>query len=140
MKQKSFLENFKIFVSVNRGELKKLSFDCKLYCILKRKQEHNNTRMHSSRMRTTGALTIRGCLPRRPSVWEVSARGLSAQEGDVCPGGGVCPEGGCLPRRGCLQRWVFAVGCLLGGCLPEGCHVTYPIMNLILAVCCPNTN
>ena len=56
----------------------------------------------------------RGCMPRG------SAQGVYAQ--------GVC-SGGCLPR-----------GCLPGRCLPRGCHVTYPIMHLMLPVCCPNTN
>ena len=36
-----------------------------------------------------------GCLPRGVCL------GVSAQEGDVCPGGGVYP-GGCLPRGVCL--------------------------------------
>ena len=45
--------------------------------------------------------------------------------------------GGCLPR-GCLPRGVSARGSVcLGGC---ACHVTYPIMHLMLPVCCLHTN
>ena len=69
------------------------------------------------------------CVYMGMSTWEVSARGvcqrgclpggggMSAQ-GSVCPGG-ICPEG-CLPRM--------------------VCHVTYPIVHLMLPVCCLHTN
>ena len=68
----------------------------------------------------------------------MSAQGVSAQEGCVCPGrslpggvcpgvfargecllGGVCPGGVCL--GGCLPRGVSAQGVLLGGFCPGGC-------------------
>ena len=68
-----------------------------------------------------------GGLHRRVSAQGVSAqervsawRGMSAQEGGVCPGrgclprrgvsaqeGGVCPGGGCLPRRGVSAQGVY---------------------------------
>ena len=91
------------------------------------------TRMYSSSMRTAHSLTVSlgGCLPRGRGV----CQGESAQE--VCPGG-------CLPGELSAQvvsaQWVSAWECLTRGCLPRGCHVTYPIMHLILPVCCPCTN
>ena len=48
------------------------------------------------------------------SVQGVSAGGMSAQDGCVCPGG-------CLPRRVSNQGGVSAQGCLTRVCLPRGC-------------------
>ena len=44
---------------------------------------------------------------------------------------------------GGVSAWgVSSWGCLPGGGLPRGdvCHVTYPIMHLMLPVCCLHTN
>ena len=78
----------------------------------------NQTRMHSSRMRTVRLLTV--------------SRSIRLEGGGICPGvsawgcesahGRVCPVG-CLPgggiSRGCLPK---GGGCLPkgGGCLPSG--------------------
>ena len=71
--------------------------------------------------------------------------------GGVVPGGcgpGGCGPGGCGP--GGLVWGVLPGGVVLGGCGPRrgvpggvsgGCyHVTYPIMHLMLPVCCLHTN
>ena len=65
----------------------------------------------------------------------------------VCPGGvclgGVYLEGICL---GCVCLGGVCLGgvclrCLSRGCLPMGVyHVIYPIMHIMLHVCCPYTN
>ena len=122
--------------------LTRVSHTCgrvKAYCFIHKELtwQHWHTRMHSSRMRTARTLTD----------W-----------GGVCRGG-VCQKGGCLPEGGCLPGG--GVGeCLPGGCLPgvggggvcrgvsarggvcqRGVyHVTYPIMHLMLPVCCLHTN
>ena len=74
----------------------------------------SNTRMHSNGMNTACFLTVCGGYPPRES-------GVSGQVGvsaEGVAGGGVCP----------------------GGCLPGRCHVTYPIIHLMLPVCCLHTN
>ena len=77
--------------------------------------------MNSSRMHTAHTVTVGGCVGG-------GGGGVSAQ-------GGVCPRGGCL-SRGDVCLGVSAQGDVCW----EGCHVTYPIMHLMLPVCCPNTN
>ena len=59
-----------------------------------------------------------------------------------CMWGGIHPgRAGCPARWGCLLRgWWVGVSAQGGGCLPGRCHVTYPIMHLMLPVCCLNTN
>ena len=72
--------------------------------------------MHSSRMRTArNSSRLRG-------------------GGIPCIPGGVsaCPSGVCLPGG----RWVVAQGGPAWGVY----HVTYPIMHLMLPVCCLHTN
>ena len=83
--------------------------------------------MHSSRMRTARSLTI------------VGGRGYLLGmylPGGACPGGGVPAQGGTCPGTG---------GTYPGGCLPRevsawGHHVTYPIVHLMIPVCCLHTN
>ena len=56
-------------------------------------QINHNTRMHSSRMRTSRPLTV---------CWSLLPGGVSALVGDVCSGGGGWP-GGVWPRGGISQ-------------------------------------
>ena len=76
--------------------------------------------MHSSGMHTARSLTM-------------MEGGVPAPGGCLVPGGGVPapgrmsgPKGGVWSQGGCL--------------LLEGYHVTYPIMHLMLPVCCLHTN
>ena len=83
--------------------------------------------MHSSRMRTARTLTIvwgggvptEGGVPAQGVPWGVPVQG------------GVPSQGVCLPMGAAWGR---------GGYLSRGCHVTYPIMHLMLPVCCLHTN
>ena len=63
----------------------------------------------------------------------VPAWGEGACLGGACTGGCVCPGG---------SAWgVSAQGGLHGGVSTQGgYHVTYPIMHLMLPVCCLHTN
>ena len=71
------------------------------------------TRMHSSRIRTSHSLTVcrggGGCL---------LPGGCLLLGGCLLPGD-VSASGGCLLPRGCL----FLGGLLLGGCLPQGMYI-----------------
>ena len=118
--------------------------------------------MHSSRMRTARLLSVLGGVPTCQGgclAGEVPAKG-----GGACLPGGVpaCQGGKCLPG-GLLAKG--GVACQGGACLPGGVpacqggvpacqggrgeeeeegegvyHVTYPIMHLMLPVCCLHTN
>ena len=57
---------------------------------------HDNTRMHSSRIRVP------------PAAVAVSGKGFL--RGDFCPGGAVCPGKGCLPRGLSPRRCLPGVG------------------------------
>ena len=90
-------------------------------------------------------------------VWGYLPReGVGAPALGYLPGGCTCPGG--VPAQG-VPVWVLYLprGHLPGGCLPGGvsawrvsawgvsaqggvCHVTYPIVNLMLPVCCLHTN
>ena len=110
------------------------------------------TRMHSSRMHTARTLTRRG--GQLNCSFPVSGRGFCSR-GQCLLLGGVCSRGlGCLLWGGSLLPGVSAPrGCLLGVSAPGGVsalggvcsggwvyHVTYPMMHLILPVCCLLTN
>ena len=91
----------------------------------------------------------------RGHAWQRAA--CMAGEWGMCGNVGVHGRG-CMARghacegRGHVWQWgawqgmcVMGVACVAGGmCVAGGhvggCHVTYPIMHLMLPVCCPNTN
>ena len=84
---------------------------------------------------TSWGVPPRGCLPRGVPVWGVPVLGLAQ---GVSLLGGACP-GGYLP--GVPAQGVPAWGDVYQGVPARGVdHVTYPIMHLILPVCCLHTN
>ena len=86
--------------------------------------------MHSSRMRTVR------CSSRL--LEGVSAWGVSAQEGGVCPGGGCLLRRGCLPGRGvsAQEGGVCPEGVSAqGGVCPEGCLSDTPPVDRMTDAC-----
>ena len=78
-------------------------------CRIEGSQNSNETRMHSSRMRTGHSLTVCcSLLLGGGSPW--SRGGVSAWSGGVLPAGGFSLVGGCLPGPGgvCLVPGVSA--------------------------------
>ena len=80
------------------------------------KEQTRITRMHSSRMRTSRALTVFWggvYLPEGvylPGGWGVPARGGCTCRGVYLPGGVYLPEGGYLPGGCTCQRGVYLPG------------------------------
>ena len=84
-------------------------------------------------------------------VWGGLAReGVGHLPGGTCPEGVpawgcTCPGGICLgvvPAQGVSAWWGVCLGVSAWGVSAQGgvCHVIYPIMHLMLPVCCLHTN
>ena len=72
-------------------------------------------------------------------AWGVCARGcLFLGDGSALGGWCLLPKGGVCSLRGGVYSWGV---CLLGGvCFRGMYHMTYPIMHLMLPVCCLHVN